>query len=241
MIQLLFQLLLLFLPAENDFRTKQKTFSRVKKAYELNYSSAQDLFKMHDLVLGRSEIFIRVHKLEKQLELWGKNKNDRSFRLIKTYDVCALSGTYGPKRMMGDLQTPEGFYYIDRFNPSSSYHLSLGINYPNKCDRANCKGKNPGGDIFIHGKCVTIGCLPLTDEKIEELYVIAVEARNGGQQKIPVWIFPTRMSQINSLLKKDDAGRHSEFWKNLKTGYDLFEARKELPSVKEGAQGSYEF
>src|SRR5690606_11025729 len=103
-------------------------------------------------------------------------KNGEKFTLVKTYPVCSSSGLPGPKRKKGDRQTPEGFYHIDRFNPQSAFHLSLGINYPNSSDKI-LGHSDPGGDIFIHGSCVTIGCVPLTDDLIKEVYVLAVEAK----------------------------------------------------------------
>jgi hypothetical protein len=84
---------------------------------------------------------------------------------------------------------PEGFYFIDRFNPESSYHLSLGLNYPNPSDRIRSDHGRPGGDIFIHGSNQTIGCLPLGDEAIEELY-LPPSMRGRGQRGIPCTSFP---------------------------------------------------
>ena len=60
----------------------------------------------------------------------------------------------GHKYDEGDGRTPEGTYLIDRRNPNSKFHLSIGISYPNAVDRAQASrsGKSPGGDIFIHGQ-----------------------------------------------------------------------------------------
>ncbi len=96
--------------------------------------------------------------------------------------------------MAGDYQVPEGFYYINEFNPRSLYHLSLGLNYPNASDRMLCDMSQPGGDIYIHGSCVTTGCIPITDGQIEELYVLAAHAKDMGQDFIPVHIFPVNFS-----------------------------------------------
>ena len=71
-------------------------------------------------------IYIRSFKYDSQLEVWVKNEMSDPFKLFKTYKVCALAGTLGPKRMEGDYQVPEGFYYINEFNPKSNYYLSLG-------------------------------------------------------------------------------------------------------------------
>ena len=81
-----------------------------------------------------------------------------------------------PQATQGDSQVPEGFYHMDRFNPLSNFHLSLGVSYPNQSDRILGASGRLGGDIFIHGDCVTIGCVPITDEGIRE----AVRDRHRG-------------------------------------------------------------
>jgi murein L,D-transpeptidase YafK len=163
---------------------------------------------------------------------------------LKTYQVCTKSGELGPKRRLGDSQVPEGFYHIDRFNPWSSFHLSLGVNYPNKSDRLLGDKKNPGGDIFIHGSCVTIGCLPITDEHIEELYIIALDAYKTSSRLVQVHIFPARLKGENmEFLRKFavDHGIDFAFWENLKKGYDYFEEKKQLPRIEIDGQGKYLF
>src|SRR6185295_14539267 len=83
---------------------------------------------------------------------------------------------------------------VTRFNPLSLFHLSLGLDYPNVADRAAGQpGGSLGGDIFIHGGCASVGCIPLGDQAIEEVYVAALDARARGQQSIPVHIFPRRL------------------------------------------------
>ncbi len=141
----------------------------------------------------------------------------------------------GPKRKQGDFQIPEGFYHINAFNAASKFHLSMRLNYPNESDKILSDKKFPGSDIYIHGDCVTIGCLPITDDKIKELYVICVEARNNGQHTIPVTLFPTRLTDDNfqQLYEKykGDTDRIN-LWSDLKKGYDLFNQSKQLFSVK---------
>jgi murein L,D-transpeptidase YafK len=88
----------------------------------------------------------------------------------------------GHKEVEGDGRTPEGFYWIDRRNPNSQFHLSLGISYPNENDRARAAamGKSPGGDIFIHGTPKryigksdwTAGCIAVLDEEMEDIYAM---------------------------------------------------------------------
>ena len=113
-------------------------------------------------------------------------------------------------------------YYIDRFNPNSTYHLSLGISYPNSADKIRSKGLNPGGDIFIHGKCVTIGCLPMTDEIIERIYLLAIYSKDSGQKQIPVSIFPFKMTEENLRLAENTGlGKvWISFWKDLAKHYN---------------------
>ncbi len=101
--------------------------------------------------------------------------------LLKEYHVNLGSSPAGPKRFSGDGKTPEGAYYIDRRNPNSLFHLSLGISYPNARDvaYAESQGREPGGDIFIHGgprktdrqgPDWTAGCIAVTDKDIDEIY-----------------------------------------------------------------------
>ncbi|WP_107037256.1 L,D-transpeptidase family protein [Brumimicrobium mesophilum] len=218
----------------DNFKQEQLKYPRVREAYQAKKAAVLRILKNKDIEISKLQIYIRAFKSEKEVEIWAKNSSDNKFQLIKTYDVCRNSGVLGPKRKQGDLQVPEGFYHIDRFNPYSSYHLSLGINYPNKSDRIlGTKGKL-GGDIFIHGKCVTIGCLPMTNEFIKEIYIICVEARNNGQTSIPVTIFPLKLSDKKyDILNKKYAKDLDKInlWKDLKVGYDIFNETNQLFSV----------
>ena len=139
-------------------------------------------------------LLIRAFKHEEGLEIWASNEIDGEYILLKTYPIAKQSGVLDPKRKEGDKQVPEGFYYIDRFNPRSRYHLSLGLNYPNESDKVRSDKKQPGSDIFIHGSNVSIGCLAVTDEIIEEIYILALDVKQGGLKNIPVHLFPFRMN-----------------------------------------------
>ena len=103
--------------------------------------------------------------------------------ILKSYNVDLGRVPTGHKRFYGDGKTPEGLYRIDRRNPNSSFHLSVGISYPNTMDRAFAasKGRNPGGDIFIHGqpnkgkakgRDWTEGCIAVKNNEIEEIYAM---------------------------------------------------------------------
>lgn len=117
------------------------------------------------------------------------NKSARNMYLLnhadvlKVYKVDLGFAPQGHKRVEGDGRTPEGTYLIDRRNPKSSYHLSVGISYPNPADRAAAAalGKSPGGDIFIHGqpntyapkkRDWTAGCIAVTNDEMEEIYAM---------------------------------------------------------------------
>ena len=101
----------------------------------------------------------------------------------------------GTKRFDADGKVSQGVYFIDRFNLNRVYHLSLGVSYRNNLDTAYARsqGRDPGGDIFIHGRGEegrrlapgkrdwTAGCIAVRDEEIEEIYAMV----QGG---IPVVI-----------------------------------------------------
>ena len=119
---------------------------------------------------------VQVHKADRKMYLLH---NDR---VLKTYDIGLGFAPEGHKQFEGDGKTPEGRYTISAKNPDSNYHLSLRISYPNDADRAHAKeaGKEPGGDIFIHGgpnqpvsrNDWTWGCIAVTDRQIETIYAM---------------------------------------------------------------------
>lgn len=218
------------------FKQKQMTYERVIDAFETKWPDLEKLIKSKGFDPQRFRIFIRVFKEEMKTEIWISASKKESFSLLKTYEVAKSSGILGPKRAEGDLQVPEGFYFIDRFNPLSSYYLSLGINYPNQSDKILGKDK-PGSDIFIHGSDVTVGCVPLTDDKIKEVYALAVQARNNGQKKIEVHIFPFEMTERR--MKKEITNTNYAFWKDILIGYTYFQERQTLPGIKIDKYGKY--
>jgi murein L,D-transpeptidase YafK len=218
--------------------------ARVKNAYEEKEAVVKNYFVAKKLQAKGSSIFIRAFKKEALLEIWVKQKDAAQFTLLQTYAICAASGVLGPKRKEGDLQVPEGVYEINHFNPLSNFYLSLGISYPNASDKILSDRKNPGGAIYIHGNCVTIGCIPLTDDIIKEVYVMAVEARNSGQKKIPVHIFPSKLDDAGMQYLTNVYGKNETlmgFWQNLQLIYKDFESTKKLRVIKVNDQGKYYF
>ncbi len=225
-----------------SFKEEQKKYPRVRQAYNEKWPWLIDLLEQHNIDQAKINVYIRAFKAEQIIEVWAKNDSDSTFKLFVQYDICASSGTLGPKRQQGDLQVPEGFYVIDRFNPASNYHLSLGINYPNMADRILGVNGELGGDIFIHGNCVTIGCLPITDEKIKELYLICVEAKNNGQKNIPVTIYPCKLTDenYNQIKQNTDAKGTLQLWSALKDEYTYFERSNKISEYKVLKSGAYQ-
>lgn len=224
-----------------SFKESQLQHSRVKAAYDEKEETVNSYFKTKGFQKEGFNLFIRAFKKEKILEVWIKEKGKTKYSLLTTYNFCTISGTLGPKRREGDLQIPEGVYHINHFNPQSNFHLSLGLNYPNASDKILSDKQKPGGEIYIHGNCVTVGCIPITDERIKELYILAVEARNNGQDKIPVHIFPCRMDDdgIKFLEGEFSELKLISFWRNLKNVYADFEQTHQLNLTRVDKTGLY--
>lgn len=155
-----------------------------------------------------------VYKASRRMELWHHDQMLRAF----TVD---LGDPIGHKQREGDRRTPEGEYIIDRRNPNSRFHLSLGIDYPNKDDKAFAKdnGWKPGGDIFIHGRGPrfqnavgdwTDGCIAVSDREMEDIYAMV---RDGT----PISIRPGYAPDDIALPSKPSRGL-GIFWSRLGFG-----------------------
>jgi murein L,D-transpeptidase YafK len=229
--------------AQDSNLGNNKTASRLTTVMSKAEDSVMKQFKNKNLVWPPSSVYVRSFKYDRQLEVWVKDDSAQKFILFKTYKICMQSGTMGPKRMEGDYQVPEGFYHINEFNPNSNYHLSLGLNYPNTSDRILSDAEKPGGEIYIHGNCVSTGCIPISDEPIEELFIIAGAAKAKGQEFIPVHIFPIKynvkssMDYLNNAIK--DNANLKKFNQTIKVAFDYFEAQKELPVILINRKGEY--
>lgn len=137
-----------------------------------------------------AEIGLVALKDEKTLELFARPAGG-TWTFVHRYPVLAASGDRGPKLKQGDKQVPEGIYAISFLNPNSRYHVSLRVNYPNAFDRqmAAKDGRHDlGGDIMIHGKALSVGCLAVGDEAAEEIFVLAARV---GLPSIKLVIAPT--------------------------------------------------
>lgn len=156
------------------------------------------------------------------LELWDTSESVPIF--IRKYPIQALSGVMGPKLREGDGQVPEGIYQIEYLNPNSSYHLSIKLNYPNDFDlkHAIAEGRDePGTNIFIHGKSVSIGCLAMGDLVAEELFILTTDI---GRDNIEIAIAPQdpRKEQLNPI---SELPWTKELYQDLTTYFTPFVAK----------------
>ncbi|HOJ18981.1 MAG TPA: L,D-transpeptidase family protein [Ignavibacteriaceae bacterium] len=242
---ILFLLLFIISHAEpQSFSSQQKRNTRVRDAYSEKENVLKENLRKFNLRFSDLNILLIAYKDESDLELWVRDRNGGSYNLLTTYKICQKSGELGPKRQQGDFQVPEGFYYINDFNPASKFYLSLGINYPNKSDEILSPHKDKGNAIYIHGSCVTIGCLPMTNNIIKEIYIYAVESKSNGQNNIPVYIFPCRLENSNFDKLKNKYKTDLtllDFWKNLKEGYDKFQLTKKELRFETDKTGRYIF
>jgi murein L,D-transpeptidase YafK len=226
----------------NSFAEEQLTHPRVKAAAHEKNDAWRELFLAKNLKFPPQRLLLQAFKREAVLEVWASDNTSSPFTYVKSFRICASSGQLGPKRRFGDQQVPEGFYEIDNFNPENAFLLSLHVSYPNSSDRILGSAGNLGGDIFVHGNCVTIGCLPITDDGIKELYWLAVLARQSGQKHIPIWIFPARLTDDGFVSL---AQRHKQepelvaFWANLKECFDTFQKDHRTPEITVSPEGRY--
>jgi murein L,D-transpeptidase YafK len=179
----------------------------------------------HGVAAG-APVFIRIFKLEFELELWLK-RGDR-FEHFATYPICRWSGALGPKLYEGDRQAPEGFYTVDAkaLNPNSRWHRSFNLGYPNALDRSYGR---TGSYLMVHGGCGSVGCYAMTDPVIDEIWQLVTAALKAGQPRFHVHIFPFRMTA--EQLVRRTRPEWAEFWRDLKIGYDAFESTRLPPKI----------
>ena len=177
------------------------------------------------LQLG-APIFIRIFKLESELELWIEK--DGRFQHFATYPICLWSGRLGPKFREGDRQSPEGFYSVtkEQLNPNSRWHRSFNLGFPNEFDRAHGR---TGTFLMVHGGCLSIGCYAMTDAVVDEIWRLVTAALDKGQGAFQVHSFPFRLTERNLEMRRGYPW--AAFWTDLKKGYDAFERTKVPPTV----------
>lgn len=222
-----------------DYRgdMSQKGAERARAAWANKGDTVRALFREAKVAFPPAELTFRVHKAEAELEVWAAGEQKGKMQLVATYGICTMSGGAGPKRKEGDLQVPEGFYRIEYFWPDSAFYLAGKVSYPNALDK-QLGGATPGGDIMIHGGCASIGCIAMSDERIEELWVMGRSVMDAGK---PVEMIILPGKDMSTYLDDAAQARHHAFWKNLDEGNRLFEARHVMPRVFIGWRGVYEF
>ena len=190
-------------------------------AYETAKPMLETALEAKGLKLG-SDVYLRLTKEPAELTAFVAD-TDGKFQPFRTWPVCSVSGGLGPKLREGDGQAPEGFYAIKpgQMNPSSNYHLSFNLGYPNAFDRANGR---TGSFLMVHGNCVSVGCFAMTDTGIEEIWTLMQAAYENGQTSIDVHIFPFPMTAAN--LKRQQC-RILE-----RTGASLDSVRGERPRAR---------
>jgi hypothetical protein len=177
------------------------------------------------------QLALLVFKRERRLSLWARGTANGPWRFIRAYPVLAASGHAGPKLLQGDYQVPEGLYRIEHLNPMSSYHLSMKVSYPNEHDRqmAARDGRTRlGGDIFIHGKDVSIGCVALGDPAIEELFTLVAQT---GVSHVKVIIAPNDLRAGGAILHGDTPVWAGSLYRTIAAALNDFPLRMESNSV----------
>jgi hypothetical protein len=90
---------------------------------------------------------------------------------------------------------------------------------------------------------VSTGCIAISDIPIEEVYILSTQARNQGQEFIPVHVFPVRYNNKKSMDYLLEATKSNsslqQFSSNIKAVFDYFELKKELPIIMVNRKGEY--
>lgn len=209
--------------------------ARLTHAKRAKQDEVSHLFERAGVAFPAKELLFRVFKKEAQVEVWAGGGAGPLAR-VATYGICAASGVLGPKRAEGDLQVPEGFYTLSYFHPESAYYLAALVDYPNLSDKIRGT-QTPGGQIMMHGSCASIGCISMTDERMEELYLMAWSTWRDRGTRTHVHIFPGR--DLAALIDDPAYAPHHAFWRELSEGKSAFETTGRIPRITVAPDGSY--
>jgi hypothetical protein len=183
----------------------QKRYTLAERLDEIGPTARTRLtakFQTAEVQWPPRQVVLVALKDENVVELHARSRT-RAWRLVHRYPIHKASGGPGPKLRQGDRQVPEGIYRVTFLNPNSRYHVSMRLDYPNAFDQAMGArdGRSDlGGDIMIHGKALSVGCLAMGDEAAEELFVLAATV---GLPKIKVIIAPTDFRKADPLPLAD--------------------------------------
>ena len=147
------------------------------------------------------------------MEIWASSKRGGpdGARGRRTRSARCSGRFRGRSAREGDGPGPRGVYKVCcTSGRDSSFYLAANVGYPNalRLDLGGGHSK-PGGEIMIHGRCASIGCMAMTDERMQELWVIG----NGclspacGDPVCSVHIFPGARDGFD--LMADPASRRS--------------------------------
>lgn len=174
------------------------------------------------------DVALLAFKKERRIELWARNDN-QAWHYIHTYPLTAFSGRLGPKLKERDGQIPEGIYRLVTFNPFSSMHLSMMIDYPNNFDRLQAikdGRRRLGNNIFLHGKSMSVGCLAIGDRPIDQLFLLA---RRVGLSHIKVIIAPNDLRKDKPATSNFAQPRWlPELYKQIEAALKPFETGKKM-------------
>jgi len=211
---------------------------RVEKARQERAEELRELFARAGVRRPAREIYLRAFKEEEELELWA-GEAGKPLALLRTYRICARSGQLGPKRARGDLQVPEGFYRIDRFNPTSAFHLSLGSTTPTP--RTGRAGEAiPAGTSSSTAAAPPSAASPSRTPRSRRSTWWRGGA-GGGPEGDPVHVFPRRLGQgaLEALEKQAGDPALAAFWRELEPAYRSFEESRRPPRISVAPGGAY--
>lgn len=177
------------------------------------------------------DVALLAFKAERKVELWARNP-DQKWTHVHNYPLTGYSGRLGPKLKVNDKQIPEGIYRLVNFNPFSSMHLSMMINYPNQFDRqkGHVDGRRDlGNNIFIHGKNLSVGCLAVGDLAIDQLFILA---RRVGLEHIKIIIAPNDLRKAKPATPKFAQPKWlPELYEQLIISLKPFKAHKAIAKI----------
>lgn len=216
---------------------KPVTYSAVmkQKMDEYGDSSRKQLspyFAKADLPYPPKYLTFLVFKNTRRLEIWSKANPEDPWKYVRRFHILAASGGPGPKLHEGDRQVPEGLYQITSLNPRSRFDLSMHLNYPNSFDRAEAKqsGRNNlGGDIFIHGNKLSIGCIALGNHTIEELFPMVYET---GLPHINVVIAPNDFRKSPPIITENDPKWVPDLYKQIAVALKDYKVSRPIKNQK---------
>lgn len=238
-IILILFILNLYIKAINQtFIENQKKYQQVAEAIHDKQSTVEVILSANNLAIDNFELYIRIFKKERQLELWGKSIKEKKWQLLNIYNLCIQVPNLGPRLNKID-ELPEGIYYVENFEPQSGLYLAIKINYPNTIDNYYIKNNTSMPSVHICGQCFSSGNFGVGESNIKEIYLFTIYATSNGQSRIPVHIFPCRMNETNYNLLIQNEKKYENFWKGLSAIYSFFENNKIIPDIILNSDGTY--